>query len=501
MPVFDFPGETFTVEGDPAAVRESGRSYSRFATVAADAASGVRSLDSGSWVGSEGELYRSRVAEIPPPLDVAHGAFGEVAAALGGFADDLEAAQRRMAGVRAEAESIHFRLVSASGARDGLKEPDDAAKEADPEAQGRYEEARSAADARVGGLQSEWSDQLGVAASIGSRIREAASRAAKRVREAGRRSPTAGQNWFSDHWEKAGNWIDEHGAALRGWLAEHAGVLRVIADVMRIVGIALVIIGAALAALSFIAGFFSFGIGWLGEVPAGALIVAGFALWGLGDALDTAVDWGEGKIDGNGLMLGLAWSLGTAVVGGALLKLGGKALAKLAERFGPAIRRQIEEWFGRVTRRSDKDPATGQPYGPRTEPPDAHGYRFDPDSPRTKELEWDPAVKRAKPEEARVGQALEHRGDLPGPIVRDQSGDAEFIDAEGRAWDIKAFNDQYPGRRGHFTVEDSMRSVAKELGAKNSVILDTRSLTPANVAALRAALEAAGQLDQVLWYP
>ncbi len=358
MAVFAFPAASFTVEGSPEAIRESGRSYARFATVAGEAADGIGSLDSGSWVGSEGDTYRAKVAELTPPLRVAHGAFGEVAAALDGFAVAVESAQRRMAAVRADAESVHSRLASATGARDGLTEPDDAAKEADPQAQGRYDAARSAADARVNGLTEEWSDQLGVATSILSGVREAAGRAAKRVREAARRSPTAGQNWFADHWEKAGHWVDEHAAGLRDWIAEHANVLRTIAGVMRVVGQALVAFAAALAALSAAAGFFSFGIGWLGEIPAGLLFMIGSGLWGAGDALDTVVDWGEGKIDGSGMLWRVGLALGLAAVGGPLIKLGGKALLKLLERTG--MDKKIAEFVERLLGR-----ARGGPTPPR----------------------------------------------------------------------------------------------------------------------------------------
>jgi hypothetical protein len=70
-------------------------------------------------------------------------------------------------------------------------------------------------------------------------------------------------------------------------VAEHAGGLRVLAKALRWVGMALVAVGAALAVLSLAAGVFSFGIGWLGEIPAGAVLGAGMVLWGAGDTLDT----------------------------------------------------------------------------------------------------------------------------------------------------------------------------------------------------------------------
>ena len=48
MATFSFPAAAFVVEGDPEAVRDSGRAYGRFATVAGQAVADLRSLDSGS---------------------------------------------------------------------------------------------------------------------------------------------------------------------------------------------------------------------------------------------------------------------------------------------------------------------------------------------------------------------------------------------------------------------------------------------------------------------
>jgi hypothetical protein len=114
MTTYSFPAATFVIEGDPEAVRDSGRAYGRFAATAGEAATSLRGLDSGAWVGSEGDLFRARLSEIPPHLDVAHGAFSQVARALDSFADTLAAAQGRMAAARADAEQT---LASLAGAR------------------------------------------------------------------------------------------------------------------------------------------------------------------------------------------------------------------------------------------------------------------------------------------------------------------------------------------------------------------------------------------------
>jgi hypothetical protein len=310
MSSFDFPAATFVIEGDPEAVRDSGRAYGRFATTAAEAANGLRGLDSGAWVGSEGDIFRGRVGELPPPLEVAQGAFSQVARALDGFAEVLAAAQGRMAGVRADAEGTHAAL------------------------------ARAGDDDR--GLQDAWDDQLAAAAGLRVQVLEAAQRAAAGIRAAGRTSPSAGQGWLAEAWADGTRWLSARADDLRNVVAEHAGGLRTLAKVLRWVGIALVAVGAAVAAISFVAGFFSAGTGWLGEVPAGALVGWGLVLWGVGDALDTTVDWAEGKISGREFAFRAAFAVGTAFAGGLVVKLGGKVLDKLAPELAGKLRRWID---------------------------------------------------------------------------------------------------------------------------------------------------------------
>jgi hypothetical protein len=312
MPTFSFPAASFVIEGDPEAVRETGLAYGRFATTAGEAAAGLRTLGSGSWVGGEGDLFRARVGEIPPPLDVANGAFAQVARALDGFADVLASAQGRMAGVRADAEHAFSALARAG-------------------------------DGAGGGLQDAWDDQLTAAAGLRGQVVEAAQQAAASIRAAGRASPTAGQSWLADHWEDGQRWLSARLDDLKDFVAEHAGVLRTLAKGLRWAGMALVAVGAVVAVVSFVAGLFSDGIGWLGEIPAGTLIGAGMVLWGAGDTLDTTVDWAEGRTSGRELTFRAGLALATAFAGGLVVKFGGKVLDKLAPELAGKLRRWIDD--------------------------------------------------------------------------------------------------------------------------------------------------------------
>ncbi len=191
MPTHTFPVDTFSVEGDPETVRETSRAYGRFATTASKAATDLRGLDSSTWVGTEGDLFRTKAAQIPPHLDTAHTAFAQVAGALGSFAQALADARRQMNGVRADAEQT-FGLLA--GARADLAQPT-AALSMD-------EEHTRSLDGRVRRLQGAWDDQLTAAAGIRARLREAARQTGVAIRAASRTSPTASPDSLPDHLEQ-----------------------------------------------------------------------------------------------------------------------------------------------------------------------------------------------------------------------------------------------------------------------------------------------------------
>jgi hypothetical protein len=337
---YTFPAETFVVEGEPEAVREVSRGYGRFAAVAAEAATGLRGLDAGAWVGSEGDLFRAQVAEIPPHLDTAHSAFGQVARALDGFADELASAQRRMAGVRADAEATFGSLAAARADRAELREPS-GEETAGQAVRMADDEQREVLDGRIDRLQASWEEQLAAAGGVRARVLEAARQAAGAIRAAARTSPTAGQNWLEDRWEQTRRWASEQVDGLKGWVAEHAAALRSLAKALRVVGVALVVVGAVLAVL---------GVG-------GGVMAAGFLLLGAGDALDATVDWAEGRITGRELLVSAGLAVGLSLVGGGAAKLGADALRRLAPRL-----QGVRPGPGQLQRGVDL-PKTGLPAG------------------------------------------------------------------------------------------------------------------------------------------
>jgi hypothetical protein len=124
---------------------------------------------------------------------------------------------------------------------------------------------------------------------------------------------------------------------------------------------------------------------------------------------------------------------------------------------------------------------------------------------REDDLAADPAHNgKATPgsrREAEVGLGLEDSGHLRGPITRDPSGRAEFIDADGKKWDVKAFNSNFKPRKGGYDLKNSLKKIQGEFDAGENVILDTKDLKPEHVAELKAAIEERGWSDKILWYP
>lgn len=130
------------------------------------------------------------------------------------------------------------------------------------------------------------------------------------------------------------------------------------------------------------------------------------------------------------------------------------------------------------------------------------------DFPRTpeeyEELARDPSegnkISPKTERERTAGLTLERQGDLPGPIVRDPTGNAEFIDTTGQKWDVKSFNSNFPERKGGFNLERDLGKIEKEFNQGENVILDTTDLKPDDASALRNAIEQKGWSDRIRWY-
>ena len=148
---------------------------------------------------------------------------------------------------------------------------------------------------------------------------------------------------------------------------------------------------------------------------------------------------------------------------------------------------------------------TGQQATPATTGTAAEGARFGRTGAEYETLARDPAqggrINLKTEQERRVGLELEKRGDVPGPITRDPTGKAEFIDAQGNKWDVKGFNSYYRPSEGGFRVQVDANKVDKSLREGENVMLDTSKMTPNDIAALKAEGAARGWGDKVVYWP
>lgn len=101
--------------------------------------------------------------------------------------------------------------------------------------------------------------------------------------------------------------------------------------------------------------------------------------------------------------------------------------------------------------------------------------------------------------EAEIVLDLAEQKKLRWPIKRDPSGDAEVIDGNNQAWDIKGY---VSGLKPPFDLAKALRSIKQEFDiAKENVILDVSRLSPKDARALYQAVQKAGWGSKIRWWP
>ena len=319
----------------------------------------------------------------------------------------------------------------------------------------------------------------------------------------------AGQAWeavtdagaaIGDWWERTtadlGAWIDTHLDGVREFIGRHVAVFRFLADALRIVGWILVAVGVVLAVALAVIGamggtaagaIFGFGVGAVPGGAAGAvagltfglkILGVGFTLVSVGDFLDVAADWGEGKIDGQELVKRGSIELGLALT--SLIGVGvvGKILQKAFTHLPASWRRRLLQLtHGDATLPSRAPDPSAVPGGRPT--------RISPDQDdatrRSLERENDSATTLA-----REGYEVVQNPDVPGPKNPDYT-------VEGRVFD--AFSPSTPNARNiRSTI---LRKVASGQTSRIVLNLDDTVVTHAQVAAALRAEPVEG-LEEVL---
>jgi uncharacterized protein YukE len=174
-----------------------------------------------------------------------------------------------------------------------------------------------------------------------------------------------------------------------------------------------------------------------------------------------------------------------------------RRLSGLASELDDLIN-QLKKILDRLRRHGDEPETPHESPNGRPDPTVAHQQRID-------DLARDPAnggkITGSSLAEAEVGVGLEERGAVEG-LRRSPNPAEEFIDSQGRPWDVKAFHSEH----GRFNLETAMRKIIQEMTwSKENIMLDTRNLSPTDLAQLRDAVKEAtarGELPlEVLWWP
>jgi SPP1 gp7 family putative phage head morphogenesis protein len=103
--------------------------------------------------------------------------------------------------------------------------------------------------------------------------------------------------------------------------------------------------------------------------------------------------------------------------------------------------------------------------------------------------------------EREVGLGAEDGGLIRGPIVRDPTGAAEFIDSTGQAWDVKGFRSDFGPQQGGFELSRDMGKVERELTSGHNVIIDTQNMSESDIEAMKLEIESRGLGDRVVFWP
>lgn len=111
------------------------------------------------------------------------------------------------------------------------------------------------------------------------------------------------------------------------------------------------------------------------------------------------------------------------------------------------------------------------------------------------------AIREQGMREREIGLGAEEAGLVPGPIVRDPTGAAEFIDANNQAWDVKGFRSGFPASAGGFDVTTDVAKIERELPSGHNVIIDTGFLTETDLQSLQEEIERRGISDRVVYWP
>jgi hypothetical protein len=179
------------MEGDPGAIRASAGKWSTFGVAASDAAAQINGLDTGEFVGPEGDLFREGLhKDMPRHLTITGDAFGRVSSALTSFANTLSGLQDQMRPLAARAPGLWEALQAAQGrvsrarSADAAHEREVADRDPADTSPDTYRSDSGAAAGALSSARAEWDAAVGQANGLRGQLNTAVTDAVRVINTA-----------------------------------------------------------------------------------------------------------------------------------------------------------------------------------------------------------------------------------------------------------------------------------------------------------------------------
>jgi hypothetical protein len=306
MAVHEFPALGFDpAPGRPADLDALRHDVARHGNSLATARQQVAEIHAPGWAGQAADAFTAEIAPLPGDLDRSVGAFGQVAAALGGYALALEDAQRHATLLEQRAAQARATQHAADLADILWHGPDG---ETDAARQAREQDLRRAR-MRADDASGELAAILREAHTLQERAFGAAAQAARRIRAAAEQAPYREPNLFQQGLDR----LQRGWESTKEWVADHAEVLHTISGVLKGIAAEAAVVALAIQVVP-VAGQVA------STIPLAVAAITGGAALGI----DVLLKLSTGE--GSWAMLGLDVAL-TVIPGAALARAGKTLLA------------------------------------------------------------------------------------------------------------------------------------------------------------------------------
>ncbi|WP_338597169.1 toxin glutamine deamidase domain-containing protein [Saccharopolyspora sp. SCSIO 74807] len=303
----DFPAHLFSLGGSPEAIAASAQRYERFGQNASHAADRITGMDTGQFVGPEGDQFREKLSsDLPPHLRTTGTAFSQVGQALTAFSSRLSDLQSTMRPLAQRAPELWDQVKASEGRLQRAHDANQAHLAHAPAGQvpssaAPHSSGADAASAAVSAARAAWQDCVNKANGLRTEMSAAAQECANRIEEA-----------KGMRFQEPPGTLDLIGQG-RDFIRENKDALKNISEALKIVSAGLAVVGLALQAIPVV-----------GNAVGGAFLVAAGITGGAALAIDAGIYAATGEGSLTSILVDTAL---TVIPIGKLAKLGKAAFS------------------------------------------------------------------------------------------------------------------------------------------------------------------------------